>query len=65
MPLPLQSALGIPVLLALALVFSENRRAAPWGNVAAGILLQLILALLLLKLPASRNLFLLLNDLVR
>ena len=65
MPLPLQSALGIPVLLALALVFSENRRAVPWRSVGAGLLLQLVLALILLKLPGSRNFFLLLNDLVQ
>jgi CNT family concentrative nucleoside transporter len=65
MPLPLQSALGIPVLLALALLFSENRRGVPWSSVGAGLLLQLVLALLLLKLPVSRNLFLVLNDVVQ
>ena len=65
MPLPLQSLLGIPVLLVLAWLFSENRRAIPWRSVGAGLLLQLILALVLLKLPGSRNFFLLLNNAVQ
>ncbi|MCF8029952.1 MAG: nucleoside:proton symporter [Desulfohalobiaceae bacterium] len=65
MALPLQSLLGIPVLLVLAWLFSENRRAIPWRSVGAGLLLQLILALVLLKLPGSRNFFLLLNNAVQ
>ena len=65
MPLPLQSLLGIPVLLILAWLFSENRRAIPWRSVGAGLLLQLILALVLLKLPGSRNFFLVLNNAVQ
>jgi concentrative nucleoside transporter, CNT family len=49
-------------LLALAWVASENRRAVPWRAVAAGLLLQLALALLFLKIAAVKDLFLKLND---
>ena len=65
MPPPLQSALGIPFLIFVAWCFSENRSAVSWRIVGTGLLLQLALALLLLKLPGSRHLFLMLNDLVR
>jgi CNT family concentrative nucleoside transporter len=49
-------------LLALAWAASENRRAVPWRAVAAGLLLQLALALLFLKIAAVKDLFLKLND---
>ena len=45
----LQSALGIVVILRRAWLLSENRRAFPVHTVAVGFLLQVGLALLLLK----------------
>jgi len=60
----LQSVLGIGGLLLIAWVLSEKRKAVPWRAVVAGTALQLVLALLLLKLPHVKDLFLLLNDLL-
>jgi CNT family concentrative nucleoside transporter len=62
MPLPIQSALGFAALLALAFLISENRRAVPWRTVAGGAALQVVLALLLLKVPVFRQAFVALND---
>jgi CNT family concentrative nucleoside transporter len=45
---------GMACLLALAYALSENRRAVPWRVVAAGVALQIALAVLLLKLPPAR-----------
>jgi CNT family concentrative nucleoside transporter len=58
----LHAVLGMSGLLALAWLASENRRAVPWRAVVAGLLLQLALALLLLKLPFAKEAFLALND---
>ena len=49
-------------MLAIAWLASENRRAVPWRAVGAGLVLQLVLALLLLKLPFAKRAFLALND---
>jgi len=62
MPLAVQSALGFVALLALAWLISENRRGVPWRIVAGGAVLQVVLALLLLKLPVFREAFVALND---
>jgi CNT family concentrative nucleoside transporter len=51
--LHLQSAFGICVIVALAWVLSEDRRAFPWRTVAAGLVLQAVLALFLLKVPVA------------
>lgn len=59
-----QSALGIAVILALAWAFSENRRAFPVRTVLAGLALQVVLALLLLKVPPARNVLFSLNGVV-
>jgi len=56
-----QSAAGLFVLAALAWAFSENRHAARIMPVIAGIGLQLVLALILLKAPLFKDFFLLLN----
>ena len=61
MLLHLQSALGIFVILLLAWVLSENRRAFPWRTVTAGLALQAALALLLLEVPVARSALLALN----
>jgi CNT family concentrative nucleoside transporter len=60
-----QSAVGIVALLGLAYAVSENRREVPWKTVGAGMALQLLLAVTLLKLPGMRHLFLALNGLVQ
>jgi CNT family concentrative nucleoside transporter len=59
-----QSALGIAVILGLAWAFSENRRAFPVRTVLAGLALQVVLALLLLKVPPARNVLFSLNGIV-
>jgi CNT family concentrative nucleoside transporter len=58
----IQGLAGIAGLLLLAWIFSENRNGTPWRAVWAGLLLQLLLALLLLKLPFAKQAFLALND---
>ena len=60
----LQSAFGICVIVALAWLLSENRRAFPWRTVAAGLVLQAALALFLLKVPVARAGLLALNGAV-
>ena len=62
--LTLQSLSGLFVFLGIAALLSENRRDIPWRAVLTGMGLQLVLALLLLKLPASRAVFAVLNRLV-
>ena len=64
MPGILQSVLGLGAIVALAWVFSENRRAFPLGTVIVGIAIQLGLALLLLKVPLARQGILALNSVV-
>lgn len=46
--------LGIVVFIAIAVAFSENRRAIRWPLVGAGLLLQLIFAALVLYVPPVR-----------
>jgi CNT family concentrative nucleoside transporter len=60
----LQSAIGIAVLTGCAIILSEDRRKVSWRVVAAGLALQMLLALLLLKVPAAQGLFLALNHAV-
>ncbi len=62
MPLTLQSALGILCFLAFAWLLSESRQRFPWRIVLAGLALQFVLALALLKLPMFKGLFLALNQ---
>ncbi len=60
--LALQSAFGLLVLLVLTWAISENRRAVPWRIVISGVILMVILAALLLKVPLIRQFFFSLND---
>ena len=60
----LQPLLGIVVLLGLAWSVSEGRSRFPWRTVAAGLALQLALALILLKLPGSQWAFAWIADVV-
>ncbi len=62
MPPLLQGILGVVALLALAWAMSEDRQRFPWRLVAAGLALAFILAAALLKLPAFKAVFALLND---
>ena len=58
----IQGLAGIAGLLLLAWIFSENRNSVPWRAIWTGLALQLLLALLLLKLPFAKDAFLALND---
>lgn len=49
----------------IAWLISENRRGVPLRTLIAGLALQLVLAILLLKLPPVRDLFLALNGVVQ
>lgn len=57
-----QSIFGLLILTALAWVFSENRRIVSLRTILVGLSLQLGLALMLLKLPAFKAFFLILNQ---
>jgi len=58
----IQSIAGIAGLVAIAWIASEKRRAIPWRAVWVGLALQLVLAVLLLKLPLAKEAFLALNE---
>jgi len=57
-----QGVLGIAAILGIAWLVSEDRRAFPWRTVIAGMLLQLLIAAVLLKVPQSKAFFLALNE---
>lgn len=57
-----QASVGIAGLVAIAWLASEKRRAVPWRAVLCGLALQLVLAVLLLRLPFAKDAFLRLND---
>lgn len=53
----LRGIIGIIVLISIAYLLSGYRKKIDWKLVAAGILLQVIIALLVLKVPFIRNAF--------
>ncbi len=53
----MQNVLGIALLLLLAWLLSENRRAFPWRFVALFLVLHFLLALVFLKIPLIRQIF--------
>ena len=55
--LALQSVFGVFVLLAFACVMSENRRAIAWRNAAVGLLVTVVTALVMLKVPQIKAAF--------
>lgn len=57
----LHSLLGACGILLLCWLLSEDRRAIAWRTVAAGMLLGLLLALALLKIPALQSVLAMLN----
>lgn len=59
-----QGLIGLFALMAIAWGCCENRRGIHWRPIMAGFVFQIILAVLLIKLPASRVLFLWLNKAV-
>jgi len=58
----MRGLLGLGALLAIAWALSEDRHRIPWRTVAAGIVLQIVLALLLLHFPPAAAAIFLLND---
>jgi len=60
----IQSFIGLFIIAALAWVISENRRKANLKGALIGILVQFSIAVLLLKIPFSKNIFLILNKAV-
>ncbi len=60
--LALQSAFGLIALLVLTWAISENRRQVPWRIVISGVILMVLLAALLLKVPLVKQFFFSLND---
>ena len=60
----LQSLTGLVVIVGIAVLLSEDRRLIPWRTVLIGFSLQLLLALLLIKLPYTQAIFAILNEIV-
>lgn len=58
------SLLGFFVLAALAWLLSANRRQIRWKPIAWGLGLQLLIGLLVFRLPGARQVFVWLNDVV-
>jgi CNT family concentrative nucleoside transporter len=54
---------GIFVLLGIAWLFSTDRRAVPWVTVGLALLLQLVIALAILRTPVGEHFFSAANDL--
>ena len=57
----IQGIAGIVVLLVFAWILSENRRIIHWRLILAGVILQVVIALFMLKSAPFRQLFLGLN----
>jgi len=49
--------LGIGVMLGICYLLSANRKKIDWRLVGSGLLLQIVLAILILKVPGVRNVF--------
>ena len=60
----LQSFLGLTVFIGIAWLLSECRRTFPWRVVGGGLVLQFVIAVILLWLPAAQTFFVGLNHLV-
>jgi len=64
MKFQLISFLGFLALVLIASLFSADRRRINWRAIGAGLILQLVIGLVVFRLPLSRRFFILLNDLV-
>jgi CNT family concentrative nucleoside transporter len=60
----LQSLLGISVFIFIAWLISEQRQRFPWRVVAAGVVIQFLLAALLLKIALFKTFFVMLNEML-
>lgn len=58
------SLLGLIVMIGIAYLISDNKKAIRWKLVATGVAMQLIFGALILKFPPGERLFSFLNDLV-
>lgn len=58
----LQSAAGLLVMLAFAWLLRERGTRIAWRTVLAGLVLQIVMALVLLKLPPVKQIFIGLNE---
>ncbi len=58
------SFIGIFILIAIAWVFSKNKKAINYKTVLMGTLIQLIFALLVLKFPPGRKFFEIMNNVI-
>ena len=48
---------GLAVLVGIAFLFSNNKRAVSWKLVATGVALQIVFATIVLKVPFGRDVF--------
>src|SRR5437588_216360 len=62
MPDSMHAIIGMIGLLAIAWALGEDRRGVPWRAIAAGVALELVLAIVFLKIPAVKGAFMTLND---
>ena len=53
----LRGLIGICVLLAIAFIFSRNKKHIDWKLVVSGLILQIVIAFCVLKIPFVRNAF--------
>ncbi len=60
----IRGCLGIAVLLLISWCLSENRRGLSWRLVLSGLLLQVLIAVLMLKAPLFQQIFVKLNGVV-
>jgi concentrative nucleoside transporter, CNT family len=51
----LRGLIGIIILIAIAFLFSRNKKQIDWRLVATGLLLQILIAVCVLKIPFIRN----------
>lgn len=64
MPLRFISVLGMFAFLGIAWLFSKNKKAINYKTVAMGTLIQLIFAVIVLKVPLGRKFFEIMNDVI-
>ncbi len=62
MILHLLSAVGFFAFAAIAWLFSSHRRRINWKTIAWGMMLQLVIGLIIFRLPVAQSFFLWLND---
>src|ERR1051326_8459 len=58
------SALGFLVFLGILWLLSNNRRRVAWKTIGSGVALQLLIGLIIFRLPVSHRVLLWLNDAV-